>query len=110
MSYAESVPTEELSLGRADPELLYDQALSVSRQWFELWDITGDKRHLQTAMTCCQMARERFNALMVERRNRRLSTQTHFAERHDTLQAVLQKARENTEGHAYEDALAVSVT
>jgi hypothetical protein len=50
----------------------YQVALDVALQWFHTWHVTKSQRHLETALTCAAIARERFPIHRTDRRVRRV--------------------------------------
>lgn len=94
----------------------YQRALDVALQWFAAWHATKSQRHLDTAIICAQIARERFPIHRTDRRiDRRLSRlivaqhQVEAAETADDIHSSLQACRLVLDGvcanqPVYEDA------
>jgi hypothetical protein len=73
----------------ADAEAEYKAALRITLQWLDTWRETDNVRHLDAALACSRIARERFNRLLAERKLNQNHRQLIQIERQAELEANL---------------------
>jgi hypothetical protein len=72
-------------------EELYAASLEVTQQWLDTHKITHDPRHLQTALVCAAIARERYANVAKYRQQRRDNTDwlAYIKKRYAAVEAVV---------------------
>ena len=72
----------------------FEKSLSATVGWFRSWHVTGSKRHLDAALICAKITRERFVAVQQKRRSDAENRQLIAIEREAEREATITEIRE----------------
>jgi hypothetical protein len=72
-----------------------NQMFAVAQRWLETWHQTGDARHLDTALACHRIAKERlasFRTVMQEHRLKRSSIHAEYEMQTERIMAQIEES------------------